>query len=46
MLKKFGLAAIIVSMLLVMTGCFDIEQPITKESEGIWNSYFVYPLSF
>ncbi len=29
-----------------MTGCFDIDQPITSDSEGFWNSYFVYPLSW
>ncbi len=29
-----------------MTGCTEINEPITKESEGIWNQYFVYPLSW
>jgi YidC/Oxa1 family membrane protein insertase len=24
----------------------EIDQPITSESEGIWNSWFVYPLSW
>lgn len=46
MLKKFGLAAMLIGLLVVMTGCFNIEEPITRNSEGIWNSYFVYPLSW
>ncbi|WP_413377096.1 YidC family membrane integrase SpoIIIJ [Alkalihalobacillus sp. 1P02AB] len=46
MLKKFSLAAVTIGMLVLLTGCFEIEQPITSESEGIWNSYFVYPLSW
>lgn len=29
-----------------MSGCTEINEPITAESEGIWNSYFVYPLSW
>ncbi|MFB4213787.1 membrane protein insertase YidC [Shouchella sp. JSM 1781072] len=33
------------SMLLLLSGCFSIDQPITSESSGIWNSFFVYPLS-
>ncbi|ADC49646.1 Oxa1-like chaperone and sporulation protein (yidC1/spoIIIJ) [Alkalihalophilus pseudofirmus OF4] len=46
MLKKFGLITMIIGLLFVMTGCFDIDQPITRDSEGFWNSYFVYPLSW
>ncbi|WP_413075820.1 MULTISPECIES: membrane protein insertase YidC [unclassified Shouchella] len=33
------------SMLLLLSGCFSIDQPITSDSSGIWNSFFVYPLS-
>ncbi|MBM7580584.1 YidC family membrane integrase SpoIIIJ [Jeotgalibacillus terrae] len=29
-----------------LAGCTEIDQPITPDSEGIWNSYFVYPLSW
>ncbi|MFB1081517.1 YidC family membrane integrase SpoIIIJ [Jeotgalibacillus sp. JSM ZJ347] len=29
-----------------LAGCTEIDQPITSDSEGIWNSYFVYPLSW
>ncbi|MFC3041041.1 YidC family membrane integrase SpoIIIJ [Virgibacillus xinjiangensis] len=30
----------------LLTGCMEVDQPITSESEGIWNSIFVYPLSW
>ncbi|GAF66342.1 OxaA-like protein precursor [Bacillus sp. TS-2] len=46
MLKKFSLAAVLVGTLVLLTGCFEIDQPITSESEGIWNTIFVYPLSW
>jgi YidC/Oxa1 family membrane protein insertase len=44
-LKKFGLVTMIVVLLVVMTGC-NMEEPITKDSTGFWDSYFVYPLSW
>lgn len=31
---------------MIMTGCTEINEEITKDSEGIWNQYFVYPLSW
>lgn len=46
MRKKLGLVAMLVALMTVMAGCFDVNQPINAESEGIWNSYFVYPLSW
>ncbi|WP_078395639.1 membrane protein insertase YidC [Shouchella patagoniensis] len=33
------------STLLFLSGCFSINEPVTAESSGIWNSFFVYPLS-
>ncbi|MFZ3590514.1 YidC family membrane integrase SpoIIIJ [Bacillus sp. DJP31] len=32
-------------VLATLTGCTEVNQDITAESEGIWNQYFVYPLS-
>ncbi|MDF0728488.1 YidC family membrane integrase SpoIIIJ [Cytobacillus sp. S13-E01] len=29
-----------------MTGCTEVNVPINAESEGFWNSYIVYPLSW
>ncbi|MDY7224579.1 YidC family membrane integrase SpoIIIJ [Halalkalibacterium halodurans] len=46
MYRKFGMAAMLVSILLLMTGCFNVNEPINAQSEGIWDSYFVYPLSW
>lgn len=31
---------------MFLSGCTEIEEPITSDSEGIWNTYFVYPLSW
>lgn len=31
---------------MVMTGCTEINVEITEESEGFWNQYIVYPLSW
>ncbi|NSL52356.1 YidC family membrane integrase SpoIIIJ [Calidifontibacillus erzurumensis] len=45
MKKKFALLAAL-ALLAVLSGCNQINEPITPESEGIWNKYFVYPLSW
>ncbi len=44
--RKIFFSAIMLFLLLALTGCFNIEEPITRESEGFWDSYFVYPLSW
>lgn len=39
---------IIMSLLVVifvLSGCTQVNEPINAESTGIWNKYFVYPLS-
>jgi YidC/Oxa1 family membrane protein insertase len=33
-------------LVFVLAGCSQTNQPITPESTGIWNEYFVYPLSW
>ena len=33
-------------LMAVLTGCSDYNQAITSESEGFWNEYIVYPLSW
>ncbi|WZX99810.1 membrane protein insertase YidC [Bacillus sp. FSL W7-1360] len=45
MKRKTGWLIFVMSMLLFLSGCFSINEPITAESEGIWNNFFVYPLS-
>ncbi|MFD2761346.1 YidC family membrane integrase SpoIIIJ [Lentibacillus juripiscarius] len=45
MRKKMVLLVALIGLVAVLSGCTQINEPITSESEGIWNSYFVYPLS-
>ncbi len=33
------------SIMMLLAGCTEVNEPITAESEGFWNSYIVYPLS-
>ncbi|SET74991.1 YidC/Oxa1 family membrane protein insertase [Oceanobacillus limi] len=46
MRKKIFLLAMMIGLVAILSGCMQIDEPITPESEGIWNSYFVYPLSW
>jgi YidC/Oxa1 family membrane protein insertase len=34
------------SLFLLLAGCSQVNQPITKDSKGFWNEYIVYPLSW
>ena len=31
--------------MMLLAGCTEVNEPITAESEGFWNTYIVYPLS-
>lgn len=46
MARKLGLILLLVGLMLFLTGCFNIDEPIKEGSEGIWDPYFVYPLSW
>ncbi|WP_273753212.1 YidC family membrane integrase SpoIIIJ [Alkalicoccobacillus gibsonii] len=46
MKNKFGLFIVSFGLLFLLTGCFSVNEPITSNSEGIWNSFFVYPVSW
>ncbi|MDV2581607.1 YidC family membrane integrase SpoIIIJ [Alkalibacillus haloalkaliphilus] len=46
MRKRLLLIGSLIAMATLLSGCFEINEPISSESEGIWNSFFVYPLSF
>lgn len=46
MVKKISIASMFIGVMLLMTGCFNIDQPISSESDGIWDPFFVYPLSW
>lgn len=42
--KVIFLAALIIGIAF-LTGCMQIDQPINEDSTGIWNKWFVYPMS-
>ena len=46
MRKKYGLLLAFIAVLVLLSGCTEVDQPITAESEGFWNTIFVYPLSW
>ncbi|KKB75151.1 OxaA-like protein precursor [Bacillus sp. TH008] len=45
MKRRILLLFSMVGVLVLLAGCTQINQPITAESEGFWNTYIVYPLS-
>ncbi|MCM3398070.1 YidC family membrane integrase SpoIIIJ [Oceanobacillus profundus] len=46
MRKKIFLLITFVGLMAILSGCTEINEPVTAESEGIWNTIFVYPLSW
>ncbi|MFS0865530.1 YidC family membrane integrase SpoIIIJ [Fredinandcohnia sp. 179-A 10B2 NHS] len=44
--RRILLLSMLIGLLLLLTGCTEVNEPITAESEGVWNKYFVYPLSW
>jgi YidC/Oxa1 family membrane protein insertase len=42
--KKLWLIISLLVLVTFLSGCTDVNQPITEDSEGIWNEYFVWPL--
>ena len=45
MRNKSYILLLIIGAILLLTGCTQVNQPIDADSTGIWNEYFVYPLS-
>lgn len=45
MKKRLILLVGLIFMIALLSGCTEINQPITSQSEGFWNKYIVYPLS-
>jgi len=43
--KKVLLLLALTGLIALLSGCTEINEPINSESEGIWNSWFVWPLS-
>jgi len=44
--KRVFLVVSLLFLMAVLTGCMEYDQAITAESEGFWNEYIVYPLSW
>lgn len=43
--KRIMLLVGLIFIMALLSGCTEINQPITSQSEGFWNQYIVYPLS-
>lgn len=43
--KKMLLLAALAGLMLVLSGCGNVNENITAESGGFWDKYFVYPMS-
>ncbi|AWE09184.1 OxaA precursor [Lysinibacillus sp. 2017] len=44
MKKKHWIMLMLVSVVLLLSGCSEFKEPISSESEGFWNEYIVWPL--
>ncbi|UOQ49574.1 YidC family membrane integrase SpoIIIJ [Gracilibacillus caseinilyticus] len=45
MRKKLLTASGLIAVVALLSGCTEVNEPITDESTGIWNTWFVRPLS-
>ncbi|MBY7145158.1 YidC family membrane integrase SpoIIIJ [Virgibacillus sp. NKC19-3] len=45
MRKKHILLLTLIGLVVLLAGCTQVNEPITEESTGIWNTWLVYPLS-
>lgn len=46
MRKKYLVIISMIGLVLLLSGCTEINVPIDSESTGFWNKYFVYPMSW
>ncbi|MCA1032306.1 YidC family membrane integrase SpoIIIJ [Bacillus timonensis] len=46
MKRRILLISALVGLVAILSGCTEINAPITDESTGFWNEYIVYPLSW
>jgi YidC/Oxa1 family membrane protein insertase len=44
--RRILLISALIGLILLLSGCTQVNEPITAESTGFWNKYFVYPLSW
>src|SRR5699024_9610796 len=43
--KHLYLLISVILLTVFLSGCTQVNEPINAESTGVWNEYFVYPLS-
>ncbi len=46
MKRRILIISALIGLILLLSGCAQVNDPITAESTGFWNKYFVYPLSW
>lgn len=46
MRKKWITIFLLIGIIALLSGCMQVDQPINEDSTGVWNKYFVYPLSW
>ena len=44
MKKRLWVILTLVSVVLLLSGCTEFDQPISSESKGFWNEFIVWPL--
>ncbi|QCR34336.1 membrane protein insertase YidC [Lysinibacillus sp. SGAir0095] len=44
MKRRHWMILSLVSVVLLLSGCTEFDQPISSESEGFWNEFIVWPL--
>ncbi|WP_062350995.1 YidC family membrane integrase SpoIIIJ [Bacillus kwashiorkori] len=45
-MKKSLTIISLIFLVLLLSGCTEVNEPISPDSTGIWNQFFVYPLSW
>lgn len=45
MRNKVFIYVMLIGVVVLLAGCGQINTPITAESTGVWNKYFVFPMS-
>ncbi|HLS34762.1 MAG TPA: membrane protein insertase YidC [Bacillota bacterium] len=43
--SKYIIIGLLIGLILFLSGCSSLDEPITAESTGFWSKYFVYPMS-
>ncbi|OQP06777.1 OxaA precursor [Geobacillus sp. 46C-IIa] len=46
MKRRITFIVLLSALAAMLSGCTEINEPITPESKGFWNEYIVYPLSW